>query len=142
MPKEAKVASPVRNMPAIATITVKAGDEHRVAGGGGCGLDRRPLAPAGGALLALPLQVEHRVVDADREPDQEHDRGRFGRYRQQLAGQRDSPKVANTAVSARSSGMPAATSAPNATTRMISVIGSENSPALLEVVGGRLYRSR
>ncbi len=39
------------------------------------------------------------------------------------------PIVASTAVSPSSSGMPAATRAPNAITRMTSVIGSENSPA-------------
>ena len=44
-------------------------------------------------------------------------------------GTATSPKVANTAVSARSNGMPAATSAPNATTRIASVTGSENNPA-------------
>ena len=40
------------------------------------------------------------------------------------------PNVARTAVRASSSGMPAATSAPNASTRMSSVIGSESAPAL------------
>ena len=40
------------------------------------------------------------------------------------------PSVASTAVRASRSGMPAATSAPKATTRMISVRGTENSPAL------------
>ena len=70
----ANVASPVRNMPAIATITVRPEIEHRAARGGGGGLERRPFAPPRRALLALALQVEHRVVDADREPDQEHDR--------------------------------------------------------------------
>ena len=39
------------------------------------------------------------------------------------------PSVARTAVRASRSGMPAATSAPKATTRMISVSGTENSPA-------------
>ena len=37
-----------------------------------------------------------------------------------------------------SSGTPAATSEPKAMTRMISVIGSESIPGLLEVVGDRL----
>ncbi len=40
-----------------------------------CGsLERGALALARGTFLALALQVEHRVVDADREPDQQHDR--------------------------------------------------------------------
>ena len=39
------------------------------------------------------------------------------------------PNVASTALRASSSGMPAATSAPKATTRMMSVRGTENSPA-------------
>ena len=41
------------------------------------------------------------------------------------------PIVATTAVIASSSGIPAATSAPNATSRMRSVIGSEVVPAFL-----------
>ncbi len=41
-----------------------------------------------------------------------------------------SPNVAKTPVSASSSGIPAATSAPNVTSRMRSVIGSESIPAL------------
>jgi hypothetical protein len=40
-----------------------------------------------------------------------------------------SPIVASTAVSASRSGMPAATSAPKATMRMISVNGTDRSPA-------------
>ena len=40
-----------------------------------------------------------------------------------------SPNVANTAVRASSSGMPAASNAPNAITRITSVIGSDRSPA-------------
>ena len=42
-----------------------------------------------------------------------------------------SPSVASTAVSPSSSGMPAATSAPNAIRRMIRVSGTEKSPARL-----------
>ena len=40
------------------------------------------------------------------------------------------PKVPATALRASSKGMPAATSAPKATTRMTSVSGTENRPAL------------
>ena len=45
-----------------------------------------------------------------------------------------SPNVAMTAVNASSSGMPAATSEPNVSTRISSVIGSESVPAFAEVV--------
>ena len=44
------------------------------------------------------------------------------------------PRVARTAVSASRIGIPAATSAPNATIRMISVIGTEIEPGLLEIL--------
>ena len=46
------------------------------------------------------------------------------------SGSRSRPNVANTAVSASSSGIPAATSVPKATRRMTSVTGSDSSPAL------------
>ena len=42
------------------------------------------------------------------------------------------PSVAITALNPSSSGMPAATRAPKATTRMISVIGSESFSAFLK----------
>ena len=94
------------------------GDEHRAAGGRGRDFERGSRATACGTFLALAPQVEHRIVDADREPDQQHQRGRLHRHREDVLGRAISPKVANTAVSASSSGMPAATSAPNASTRM------------------------
>ena len=47
------------------------GDEDRAAGRGRGRLERRLVAAPGGPFLAFSLQVEHRVVDADREPDQE-----------------------------------------------------------------------
>ena len=46
------------------------------------------LASAGGTLLAFALQVEHRVVDADGEPDQEDDRADAFTHRQRLAEDR------------------------------------------------------
>ena len=79
-------------MPAIATITVSpeiSTERPEVAAAtssAACSL--RP----GGPLLPLALQVEHRVVDADREPDQEHHRGGLHRDRQHGAGQRDQPE--------------------------------------------------
>ena len=51
-----------------------------------------PSAATGSPLLAFPLQVEHRVVDADGEADQEHHRVGLVRHRQQVAGQRDQPE--------------------------------------------------
>ena len=70
----------------------QAGDEHRAAGGRGRDLERRPLAAPRGAFLALALQVEQRVVDADGEPDQEHHRRGLHRDRQQDARERDEPE--------------------------------------------------
>ena len=134
-PSEAKVASPVRNMPAIADHHGQAGDEHRAAGGRGGGFERRPLAAPGGALLRA--RASSRTSSSRRRP-----RARSGAPSPGPAiatgsrwlGSATSPNVAKTAVSASSSGMPAATSAPNASTRMISVIGSESVPAFAEVV--------
>ena len=52
------------------------GDEDGPAGRGRRGLERCRWALAGRPLLALALEVEERVVDADRQADQEDDRGR------------------------------------------------------------------
>ena len=108
----------------------QAGDEHRAAGGRGGGLERRPLAAPGGPLLRA--RASSRTSSSRRRP-----RARSGARAPAPAsaigsrwlGSAISPNVAKTAVSASSSGMPAATSAPKASTRMISVIGSESSPA-------------
>ncbi len=112
-PNEAKILSPVRNMPAIAVMTVSPEIEHCAPGSRGGDLERVSFAAARRPLLTLALQVEERVVDTDREPDQEHDRGPLRRDRDGLARTTPTmPKVAITAVRASSSGMPAATSAP------------------------------
>ena len=66
----------------------QAGDEHGAAGGRGGGLERGPFAASGGPLLAFALEVEERVVDADRQPDQEHDHADVLVERDQLARQR------------------------------------------------------
>ena len=67
----------------------QAGDEHRAARcGGGC-FDCGPLATSCCTLLPLAPQVEQRVVDADREPDQENDRGGLLSHGQEVAGERD-----------------------------------------------------
>ena len=78
-PNDANVASPVRNMPAIATITVRPEMSTERPEVAAAASSAASLAPSGGALLARPLQIEHRVVDADREPDQQHERGRLRR---------------------------------------------------------------
>ena len=65
----------------------QAGDQHRPSRGGGSRLERGPLAPALRAFLTLAPEVEHRVVDADREPDQEHER----RHLVRPSGARGSP---------------------------------------------------
>ena len=67
----------------------QAGDEHGAARGRGCGLQRGPLAAARRSLFAFSLQVEERVVDADREPDQEHERTCLVRHREDVAGAGD-----------------------------------------------------
>ena len=77
---------PVRNSPAREIITVspdttmarpevRGGDPQRLA-----------WCRARRALLAGPAQVEQRVVDADRHPDQQHDRGGGAADRQPAAG--------------------------------------------------------
>ena len=65
-------ASPMKKMPASEAIDGQAGDEHRVAAGRGGGLERGQLAGAARPLLALTLEVEERVVDADGHADQHH----------------------------------------------------------------------
>ena len=126
---ELKVASPTTYRPAIEAMTappdtriewpeVCGGDLHRVEGGA-----------ALGPLLALALEVEERVVDADGHADQ-HDHAADGG----LGGTRyDSgammPIVAATLVAASSTGMPAAISAPNASSISTSVTGRLNPSA-------------
>ena len=70
----------------------QARDEHRASRGGGGDLERSLRAPARCPLLPLALQVEHRVVDPDRETDQEHHRRCLHRDRQQHARERDEPE--------------------------------------------------
>ena len=54
----------------------------------------------------------------------------FGSIEIRWLGRASRPIVANTAVSASRSGMPAATTAPNTSTRIKSVSGIDRSPAL------------
>ena len=74
-----------------------------------------------------------RVVDADREADEQHDaRRRSRRARASWLIGPSRPIVPITAVAPSSSGRPAATSAPNAISRMTSVIGSDSVSAFLK----------
>ena len=68
---EMNVLSPVRNMPAIATITVMPEIEHRAAGRRGGGRERRARSRPAARSSRSRSQVEERVVDADREADQQ-----------------------------------------------------------------------
>ncbi len=70
----------------------QAGDQDRAARGGSGGLERGTLAPARGTLLTLASEVEQRVIDADRESDQQDDRGSLLCEREQVTGQRDQPE--------------------------------------------------
>ena len=79
-------------MPVIAIITVKPGDQHRSSRGGGGYLERFGGRAAMGAFLALAAQVEQRVVDADRQPDQQDHRADRGVDVQQVAEQLGQPE--------------------------------------------------
>ena len=85
---EVKVGSPLSSIPAIAAITVRPGDEDRPPRGRRRRGQGRLGRASGPPLLALAAQVEQRVVDADREPDEDDDRGDVGIHRDQLARQR------------------------------------------------------
>ena len=65
------------------------GHEHGTPGGCRRGLEGLFFALAGGALLTLALEIEHRVVDADGKPDQEDGRTDALVHRQDLAEDRD-----------------------------------------------------
>ena len=67
----------------------QAGDQHRPARSRGGGLERGPFAPALRSFLSLAPEVEHRVVDSDREADQEHERHRLIGHRKHVARERD-----------------------------------------------------
>ena len=84
---ELKVASPTRYRPAIEAIT--APPETRMECPEVCGRDLDGVAggAARGPLLALPLEVEQRVVDADGHADQHDHAGHRGLGRHQV-GQR------------------------------------------------------
>ena len=96
---DSKVAAPAKYMPAMAVATVIPETRTARPGSGGR-LESRPLTRAAGTLLPLSAQVEHRVVDADGEPDQrDHRRGLVERV--WLSGP-SRPIAENTAVAASS----------------------------------------
>ncbi len=94
MPNEAKLASNVSSMPAIATRTVTPEMSTERPDVAAAASSAASSAATRGTLFALPLQVEHRVVDSDREPDQEDDRADGVGHRQNLADERDEAKRA------------------------------------------------
>ena len=107
------VTLPVTNIPAMAIITVRPGDEHGAPRGRRRDVERLAPAPAGRSLLALPAHVEQRVVDADGEPDQDDRLQRGGILGRTWLAMAVRPIVPATAVIASSTGTAAATSAPN-----------------------------
>ena len=83
-----------------------------------------------GALLALAAEVEERVVDADRHADQQdHGLCVASPAATTWLASADRPSVASTPEKASSTGSPAATSAPNANSRITSVTGSDEYSA-------------
>ena len=66
-------------------------DENRAARCRGGGEERRLGGAAGGTLLTFATDVEQGVVDADREPDQQHHRVDGSVDREQMAGQEHQP---------------------------------------------------
>ena len=112
----------------------EAGDQHGATRCRGGDLERLARRAALGALLALTAQVEHRVVDADGQADQQQHRG--DRRRSPGATWLTRPTQAERAGHGgqrqQRAGCSAATSAPKATTRISSVIGSDSVSARLK----------
>ena len=97
------------------------------------------LSLPSGALAALAGEVEDRVVDADGEADQQDHGLRHVGDRQQAGWRGPSGRPPRpTALIASSSGMPASTSPPNATTRISRVSGSDSFSACAEVLALRV----
>ena len=87
--------------------------------------------PSLGSFLTLAAQVEQRVVDADRHPDDQHHLGRVeSPDRQPVARDRHQRQGRHHRGSLRAGpGCPAATRAPKTTSSRISVIGIEVASA-------------
>ena len=136
---EEKVASRARNMPAIAMMTAMPETTTAWPEVSAAISIASSRVGAAGPLLALPPDVEQRVVDADRHADeQDHAAERVARPGMTCEAKAESPIAAATEVSASSSGTPAAISAPNATSRMTRVIGRLISSACVQVAAERL----
>ena len=75
-PNEANIGLPARNMPGHGGHDREAGDQHGAAGRGRRDLERGLGRAALAALLHLAAEVEHGVVDADREADERRRPGR------------------------------------------------------------------
>ena len=126
---DVKIALPVNSIPAIAISTVRpeistaCPDVAPAVSSASRG--ERPAR----ALLPLAAEVEERVVDADRHPDQQDHGLRRVAGRDDVAREAESPIVASTPENASSTGSPAATSAPNATSMISSVTGSDEYSA-------------
>ena len=86
---ETNAGSPLMNMPAIAAITVRpeTSTARPEVAAAISSASRWPVP--GGPLLALSAQVEERVVDADREADQQDHGGDAWVDREDLARERD-----------------------------------------------------
>ena len=128
-PKDAKVCEPMRNMPAIAVITTKPENSTARPEVAAAVCSASALVRPRARSSRVAAQVEQRVVDADGQADQQDHR-----VDRRVDGMRwltsaVSPSAAATAVIPSSSGMPAATSAPKATTRISSVTGSDVTSA-------------
>ncbi len=124
MASELKVALPTTNRPGHRRDDRAAGHQDRVARTSAPRSPPRRIVLALGALLALALEVEERVVDADRHADQhDHagDRGVGGDAGATAAASR--PRVAATLVPRAAPGCPAAIRAPKATPSGRSVTG-------------------
>ena len=86
------VLSPESSMPAIAMITVKPEISTARPDVAAAASSRGPLASPGSPLVTLAAEVEERVVDTDREPDQQDHLVDGSVHRHELAGQRDEPE--------------------------------------------------
>ena len=111
----------------------QAGDQHRPPRGRRRSRQRRLLAAPRFALLALAAQVEHRVVDADRQADQQDHLVDRAVDRRDVAGRRRPGRSSRARPSARAESerwpRPARRTR---SSRITSVIGSEVTNALLK----------
>ena len=93
--KEVKTALPARNMPAIAIITVRPETSTALPDVAAANSSAASRGASRVSLLHLAAQVEHRVVDADREADQEDHGVRGLLHRDDLADRADQAERAD-----------------------------------------------